>query len=464
MEVFSNQGAYASHGHSIAAKGLGAFSQHYPCPNIEGDAWTVYTNRPAAGAMRGYGMPQANYSDECNIDDCAKAIGMDPVEFRRLNIMPKGFHDNFSGNTNYYDTYRECMAKGAEIVDYERKRKEYGHDTGNIRRGIGVATFWYNTAVYPISLETSSNRMQLNLDGTVTMQCGETEIGQGADTAYAMMTAEAIGLKSYKDVHVISCQDTDITPTGTGAYASRQTYVAGFSIRQTADLLKEKILKRAQAITRQMPYNMDIVDGNIIRREDKMVLMSLQELAMTAQYDTVNSEHITAESTYTIRNNAYSFGCTFAEVEVDIAMCKAQVTRILNVHDCGKLINPALAEAQVHGGQSMAIGYGLSEQLIFDEKTGKPLNNNLLDYKISTFMDHPRLEAAFIENPEPTSPFGTKSLGEPPACSPAPAIRNAILHATGVAIDRIPINPHVLFAELSKAGLIYDSWLDKEEK
>ena len=464
MEVFSNQGAYASHGHSIAAKGLGAFSQHYPCPNIEGDAWTVYTNRPAAGAMRGYGMPQANYSDECNIDDCAKAIGMDPVEFRRLNIMPKGFHDNFSGNTNYYDTYRECMAKGAEIVDYERKRKEYGHDTGNIRRGIGVATFWYNTAVYPISLETSSNRMQLNLDGTVTMQCGETEIGQGADTAYAMMTAEAIGLKSYKDVHVISCQDTDITPTGTGAYASRQTYVAGFSIRQTADLLKEKILKRAQALTRQMPYNMDIVDGNIIRREDKMVLMSLQELAMTAQYDTVNSEHITAESTYTIRNNAYSFGCTFAEVEVDIAMCKAQVTRILNVHDCGKLINPALAEAQVHGGQSMAIGYGLSEQLIFDEKTGKPLNNNLLDYKISTFMDHPRLEAAFIENPEPTSPFGTKSLGEPPACSPAPAIRNAILHATGVAIDRIPINPHVLFAELSKAGLIYDSWLDKEEK
>ena len=464
MEVFSNQGAYASHGHSIAAKGLGAFSQHYPCPNIEGDAWTVYTNRPAAGAMRGYGMPQANYSDECNIDDCAKAIGMDPVEFRRLNIMPKGFHDNFSGNTNYYDTYRECMAKGAEIVDYERKRKEYGHDTGNIRRGIGVATFWYNTAVYPISLETSSNRMQLNLDGTVTMQCGETEIGQGADTAYAMMTAEAIGLKSYKDVHVISCQDTDITPTGTGAYASRQTYVAGFSIRQTADLLKEKILKRAQAITRQMPYNMDIVDGNIIRREDKMVLMSLKELAMTAQYDTVNSEHITAESTYTIRNNAYSFGCTFAEVEVDIAMCKAQVTRILNVHDCGKLINPALAEAQVHGGQSMAIGYGLSEQLIFDEKTGKPLNNNLLDYKISTFMDHPRLEAAFIENPEPTSPFGTKSLGEPPACSPAPAIRNAILHATGVAIDRIPINPHVLFAELSKAGLIHDSWLDKEEK
>lgn len=463
-EVFSNQGAYASHGHSIAAKGLNSFPQHYPCPHFAGDAWTIYTNRPAAGAMRGYGMPQAAWAVECHTDDCAKAMGMDPLEFRNLNIMPKGYHDNFSGNTNYYDTYRECLAKAAEIVDYEHKHKEYGHDTGNIRRGIGMATFWYNTAVYPISLETSSNRMQLNLDGTVTMQCGETEIGQGADTAYAQMTAEAIGLKSYKDVHVISCQDTDITPTGTGAYASRQTYVAGFSIRQTADLLREKILKYACDLTRQSPYCMDIVDGNIIRKEDGMVLLSLKDLAMTVQYDPVHSEHITAESTYTIRNNAYSFGCTFAEVEVDMAMCKAQVTRMVNVHDCGKVINPALAEAQVHGGMSMAIGFGLTEQLIFDEKTGKPLNNNLLDYKLSTFMDHPRLEGFFIENPEPTSPFGTKSLGEPPTCSGAPAIRNAIMQATGVAINHNPINPHVLFEEFSKAGLIHDVWLDEEGK
>ena len=464
VECFSNQGAYASHGHSIVAKAMGSFPQHYPCPNYECDAYTVFTNRPTAGAMRGYGMPQASFADESNIEDCARALGIDPVEYRRMVIMPKGFHDNFSGNTNYYDSYRECMAKGAEVIDYARKRKEYENQTGNIRKGIGVATFWYNTAVYPISLETSSNRMQLNLDGTVTMQCGETEIGQGADTAYAQMTAEALGLKSYKDVHVISCQDTDVTPTGLGAYASRQTYVAGFSIRQTADLLKEKILKYANEVTRQAVACMDIVDGNIVRKEDGMVLMSLKELAMTAQYNPVHSEHITAESTYTIRNNAYSFGCTFAEVEVDIAMCKATVTRIVNVHDCGKLINPALAEGQVHGGMSMAIGYGLSEQLIFDEKTGRPLNNNLLDYKLSTFMDHPRLEVEFIENPEPTSPFGTKALGEPPACSGAPAIRNAILQATGVGINHNPINPHVLYAELSKAGLIHDPWLEEEGK
>jgi xanthine dehydrogenase molybdenum-binding subunit len=456
VELFSNQGAYASHGHSIAAKGMGSFAQHYPCSHMECDSYTVYTNRPAAGAMRGYGMPQASFADEANIDDCAAALGMDPLEFRRKNIMPQGFHDNFSGNTNYYDTYRQCMSKGAAYIDYARKRAEYAGDTGPVRRGIGVATFWYNTGVYPISLETSSNRMLLNLDGTVTFQCGETEIGQGADTAYAQMVAQAVGLKSYRDVRVVSCQDTDITPVGLGAYASRQTYMESFSIRQTADLLRQKILDYAKDLTELPPEEMDVVDGTVVRKDDGKALMDLRHLAMTAQYNPVHSEHITAESTYTIRSNAYSFGCTFAEVEVDIPLCKVTLKNIVNVHDCGNLINPALAEAQVHGGMSMAIGYGLSEQLLFDEKTGRPLNNNLLDYKLSTFMDHPHLEAQFVENPEPTSPFGTKALGEPPACSGAPAIRNAILHATGVAIDRIPINPHVLFAEFSRAGLIQD--------
>ena len=456
LECFSNQGAYASHGHAIAAKAMGSFPQIYPCENFEGDAYTVYTNRPTAGAMRGYGMPQASFANDANIDDCARAVGMDPLEYRMRYIMPKGFEDGFSKNVNYYDSYRECLEKGKQYIDYDRKVREYANDKGPIRRGIGVAAFWYNTAVYPIALETSSNRMLLNLDGTVTMQCGETEIGQGADTAYSQMAAEVVGLKSYRDVHVVSCQDTDITPAGLGAYASRQTYVAGFSIRQTGELLKERILDYASKLTRQPAYNMEIEDGVILRKADKKVLMTLSELAMQAQYNPADSQHITAETTFTIRNNAYSFGCTFAEVEVDIPMCKVRVTNILNVHDCGKLINPALAEAQVHGGVSMAIGYGLSEQLLFDEKTGRPLNNNLLDYKLPTILDHPDLQAQFIENPEPTQPFGTKALGEPPACSGAPAIRNAILNATGVAVNCAPVTPHVLYRKFKEAGLIRD--------
>ena len=453
MECFSDQGAYASHGHGIAAKGMGAFPQLYPCENLECNAYTVFTNKPVSGAMRGYGIPQAMFAGESHIDDVARALHMDPLAFRRKNMMPVGYVDDFSKNENYSDSLNQCIEKGMEYLDYARKKEAYAKETGPVRHGVGMAIFWYNTAVWPISLESSSCRMVLNQDGSIQLQMGETEIGQGADTAFAQMAAEALGIP-FASVHVISTQDTDVTPFGLGAYASRQTYIGGFSIKQTALLMRERILKYAYELTRMPPFEMDIVDGNILRKSDGRVLMTLGELATEALYSLSHSEHITAESTYQIKSNAYSFGCSFAEVEVDIPLCKVKLLNIVNVHDCGRLINPALAEAQVHGGMSMAIGYGLSEQLLFDEKTGKPLNNNLLDYKLSTMMDHPDIAARFVENYEPTSAFGTKALGEPPACPGAPAIRNAILAATGVAFDSIPITPHRLFARFKEEGLI----------
>lgn len=453
LEMFSNQGAYTSHGHGIVAKGMGAFPQLYPCDNVECDCYTVFTNRPVAGAMRGYGIPQAMFAVESQAEDIARKLGMDSVEYRRKVLMPVGFTDGFSKNCNYFDTFNQVLDKGKAYIKYDEKKKEYANETGNIRHGVGCAVFWYNTAVWPISLETSSCRMVLNQDGSVQVQLAETEIGQGADTAFAQMTADAIGIP-FESVHVVSSQDTDVTPFGTGAYASRQTYIAGFAISEVAEKLREKILKYAMELTRMPMQVLDLVDGNIVRISDNQVLMSLGELATTALYSLTHSEHITAEGTKQIKSNAYSFGCCFAEVEVDIAMCKTKLLNIINVHDCGRLINPALAEAQVHGGMSMGIGYALSEQEIFDQKTGRVLNNNLLDYKLSTFMDHPKLEAEFVENAEPTSPFGTKALGEPPACPVAPAIRNAILDATGVGIDRCPMTPHVLFERFVEEGLL----------
>ncbi len=452
LEAFSDQGAYASHGHSIVAKGAGAFPQLYPCDNVEVDAYTIFTNKSVAGAMRGYGIPQAMWAVECHTEDVAARMGMDPVAFRRKNVMPVGFVDAFSKNELYHDSFNQCLDKAMDAIDYERKFKEYQNQTGEVRRGIGVAVFWYNTAVWPISLETSSCRMVLNQDGSLQVQLGETEIGQGADTAYAQMTADVLGVPM-SAVHIVSCQDTDVTPFGTGAYASRQTYTAGFSIRQTALLLRERILKYAHELTRMPPYNLDIVEGNIVRTTDKRVLMSLGELSTEALYSLTNSQHLSAESTAQIKSNAYSFGCTIAEVEVDIPMCRVKLLDIVNVHDAGTLINPALAEAQVHGGMSMGIGFGLSEKLMFDPKTGRALNNNLLDYKLSTFMDHPRLKALFVENPEPTSAFGTKALGEPPTCSVAPAIRNAVYQATGVGVNEAPVNPHNLFRRFTEEGL-----------
>lgn len=454
LEAYSNQGAYASHGHGVCAKGAGAFRQLYRYRGAcKGDAYTVYTNIAAAGAMRGYGIPQMMFAMESHVDDIARRLNIPPLKLRQMNLMEVGYKDNFSKNENYFDSFNQCIKKGMEYIDYDRKLEEFSHDTGDIRRGIGMAVFWYNTAVWPISLESSSCRMVLNQDGSVQLQLAETEIGQGADTAFSQMAAEELGIP-LKKVHIVSSQDTDVTPFGTGAYASRQTYVGGFAVQQTARIMKERILSYAHELTRMTVHNLDIEDGYIININNNRRLMSLAELATTALYSLEHSQHITAESTYQVKSNAYSFGCSFAEVEVDIPLCKVKLVNMINVHDCGRLINPALAAAQVHGGMSMAIGYGLSEQLLYDKKTGRPLNNNLLDYKLSTTMDHPHLEARFVENYEPTSAYGTKALGEPPATSGAPAIRNAVLNATGVEIDSIPLTPHVLFERFREEGLI----------
>lgn len=453
IECFSDQGAYASHGHSIAAKGMGTFPHLYPCPNVEGDAYTVFTNKPVAGAMRGYGIPQAMFAVESHTDDVAKALSISPYEYRWKFLMPKGYVDGFSKNVNYFDTFHQCMEKGKAYIEYDRKMEAYSGQTGDIRKGIGLSAFWYNTGVWPIALESSSCRIVLNQDGSIQVQTGETEIGQGADTAFAQMAAETLGIP-FEQVHVVTTQDTDITPFGTGAYASRQTYMAGFSINQTATLLKSYILDTAQELTRHAKESLDIIQGKIVRKGDNQVLMSLAQLATEKLYSMTGSRHLTAESTYQAKTNAFSFGCTFAEVEVDIPGCKVTLTNIVNVHDCGKLINPALAEAQVHGGMSMGIGYGLSEKMLFDEKTGRPLNPNLMDYKLATFLDHPDLEGQFVENYEPTSAYGTKALGEPPVCSVAPAIRNAVLQATGIPVNEIPLSPHSLFRRFKEEGLL----------
>ncbi|HRX59127.1 MAG TPA: xanthine dehydrogenase molybdenum-binding subunit XdhA [Eubacteriales bacterium] len=454
MEAFSNQGAYASHGHGVVAKGAGAFKQIYvDAAATKCDAYSIYTNMPAAGAMRAYGIPQVSFAIESNVEDAARVLGIDSVALRRMNMMPVGYRDAFSHNVNYFDTLNQCINKGMAYVDYEKKRAEYAHQTGPVRRGVGMAIFWYNTAVWPIALEASSCRIVMNQDGSVQFSIGETEIGQGADTAFAQMVADTVGLP-FEKVHVVSTQDTDLTPFGTGAYASRQTYVAGFAIHNIGTKLKNKVLAYAEYLTGKPADTLDLVDGIIIEKSSGEHLMPIDELATTALYSTEQAEHLTAEGTTQIKSNAYSFGCAFAEVEVDIPLCKVKLLKMINVHDCGTLINPQLAEAQVHGGMSMAIGYGLSEQLLFDPKTGRPLNNNLLDYKISTMMDHCDLRAEFVENAEPTSPFGTKALGEPPTCPGAPAIRNAILNATGVAVDQTPITPHVLFVKFKEAGLL----------
>ncbi|MDO5135276.1 MAG: xanthine dehydrogenase molybdenum-binding subunit XdhA [Eubacteriales bacterium] len=452
MRAYSNQGAYASHGHAIAANGLTSFRLQYACPNIQGEAFTIYTNCPTAGAMRAYGIPQAAFVGECLMEDLAYACGMDPLEFRRKNLI-KGFYADeylkpIAANTN---GIFECLEKGADYIHWEEKRKAYAHQSGTLRRGVGMALFSYKTGVWPISLEISGARISLNQDGSVQLMVGATEIGQGADTVFSQMAAETLGL-DLSMVHIVSTQDTDVTPFDTGAYASRQSFVTGTVVKECAQLLRDKILSYAGILLKEEKDSLNLSDGWIWKGEERR--MSLSDLALESYYSLTDSSALTAEVSRQVKKNTIATGCSFVEIQVDMALGKIQVLDMINVHDSGRLLNPQLARMQVHGGMSMGLGYGLSEQLILDEKTGRPLNGTLLDYKIMTTMDTPELSAAFIELEDPEGPYGNKALGEPPAIPGAPAIRNALLHATGVAFDEIPLTPQRLIEGFRAAGLI----------
>ena len=328
--------------------------------------------------------------------------------------------------------------------------------------------------------------MVLNQDGSLQLCMGATEIGQGADTVFTQMASETTGI-SFDKVYIVSTQDTDTTPFDTGAYASRQTYVSGKACKKCGEELREKILdyaaymlnhdltdlsktvyaeevkearkrlgnvlglSRDEEVTGGM---LDIKDSKITVCGGDPVLFDVSVVADTAFYSLDRSVHLTAEVTSHCKENTFASGCCFAEVEVDMPLGLITVKEILNVHDSGVLINPKTAEAQVHGGMSMGLGYGLSEELLVDEKTGRTLNNNLLDYKIPTAMDTPSLQVKFVELEDPTGPYGNKALGEPPAIPVAPAIRNAVLHATGIAMDVTPMTAQRLVEQLKNKGMI----------
>ncbi|HJB29349.1 MAG TPA: xanthine dehydrogenase molybdenum-binding subunit XdhA [Candidatus Blautia faecavium] len=452
MKAYSNQGAYASHGHAIAANGLTAFRLQYACPNIRGEAYTIYTNTPVGGAMRAYGIPQAAFAIESLMDDIAVKIGMDPLEFRKKNLIHGYYEDAYlkpiAANTN---GIFQCLKKGAEHIRWEEKRKAYAGQTGDLRRGVGMSLFSYKTGVWPISLEIAGARLSLNQDGSMQLSLGATEIGQGADTVFSQMAAETLHM-DVKDIHIETVQDTDVSPFDTGAYASRQSFVTGTAVKECAQLMEEKILAYAKKLLPDERRGLSLDHGFIYAGEEKV--MSLENLAMESYYSLSDSSVITAEVSTQVKKNTIATGCCFAEVEVDLKLGKIKILDIINVHDSGKLLNPKLAEMQVHGGMSMGMGYGLSEQLLLDEKSGRPLNGNLLDYKLMTALDTPELYADFVELEDPVGPYGNKALGEPPAIPAAPAIRNAVLHATGVAFNEIPLTPQRLIEGFSKAGLI----------
>jgi xanthine dehydrogenase molybdenum-binding subunit len=453
MNVLSNTGAYASHGHSIAMSTGTKFRPLYWFPNFRYRPRTVYTNLPVAGAMRGYGVPQAFFALESLLDDIARELAIDPVELRRRNLISVGFQDPLTKNVVRSFGIPECIAKGRELIKWDEKKRAYANQTGHLRRGLGMACFAYASGTHPVGLELAGARIVMHQDGSVTLQVGATEIGQGSDTVFAQIVAEVLGI-GIDMVTVVQAQDTDIAPFDTGAYASRQTFVSGIAVRKAALEAKAQVLAIAARTCGLAAEELDIVDGMVVETAIGRTLCTLEDIAMASYYDRLNANPVKSDVSANVRINAMSYGVTFMAVEVDMQTGKIEVLELYNVHDSGRIINPLTAEGQVHGGVSMSLGAALLEQMLFDAKTGKPLNPNLLDYKLPTILDTPRIHAAFVETRDAAGSFGSKSLGECPTISPAPALRNAVLDATGVAFNKIPLYPQVVFEKFKELGLL----------
>ncbi|MBT0882823.1 MULTISPECIES: xanthine dehydrogenase subunit XdhA [unclassified Campylobacter] len=453
IEVLSNKGAYASHTHSVGIKGGGVLLSLYNIPNFRYDIKTVHTNIATAGAMRGYGVPQVMFFIESFMENVARKMGFDSISFREKNIVGNDVLNPLNQVIQKSAKLKECIEVAKEKFNYYEKQKackEFKHPYK--KRGVGLATFTYTTGVYPKGLETAAARVILNQDAHIKLMLGSTEIGQGSDTVLAQMAAEVLSIP-YDWVIVDANTDTDTAPFDTGAYASRQSYVTGLAVKEAALKLKTKILKAAARLKDVDFANLDLENANIVFK-NKEVLMSLADFALHTTYDWQKAKSLSAFASVNCHTNSYSYGITMAMVEVDMNTGKIEILDILNVHDAGKVLNPLLASSQVEGGMGMAIPYALLEELKYDKKTGKILNNNLLDYKVPTALDVPDLDVSFVDNYDPYGPFGNKSLGEPPMCSPAPAIRNAVLDATNIEFNQIPITPERFFQAKDKECII----------
>lgn len=446
MYAVNNTGAYASHGHNVLCNAASQFGLLYPTPNLKFTGITAYTNITIAGAMRAYGIPQYCFAMESHIDHLAAKLGMDPLDYRRKVMFKKDSPINiqhFSINTFGLPEVVEKCEKEINYWDFRSQPKS----EGNIRRGLGMALSSYGQSCYPWSVEMSGARVMVNEDGSASLFIGSSEIGQGSDTTMQMIAAEALGVP-VDWVQVIS-GDTDICPFDVGAFASRQTYVSGHAVKKAALACKNQILDFVAEKYTINRSRLDIKEAAVIDVDRGEVVDELENVVMKMVYNIPEPTTICHDASYYPTDNVLTYGCTMAEVEVDMGTGQVEIKQLVASLDSGRLINPQAAMGQLIGGTIMSLGYGMSEQVIIDPETGAVLNDNLLDYKILSFADLPDIKAHFIETDEPSSAYGNKSMGEPPCIAPAVAIRNAIYDATGVAINDIPITPQRVYEGLN---------------
>jgi CO/xanthine dehydrogenase Mo-binding subunit len=438
-------GAYTTLSPVVLSRGAIHSCGVYRCPNVRVRARAVATNTPPTGAFRGFGAPQSLFAIERHMDVCARELGLDPAELRRRNFLRMG-DTMATGQVIREDLdLAGLMDRALAELDYRRKLEAFAagnRSAGPIKRGAGFSVFMHGcgfTGSGEAHLASVAG-IESRDDGTVAILAASTEMGQGKNTVFAQIVAEALGV-GFDQVEVAPV-DTQVVPNSGPTVASRSTMVVGRILEDAAAGFKQALVQQGFL---PEPYTAEAFQDAVRRAHAQGPVRCYGQYHQGPQirWDDV---HYQGDAYPT-----YSWACHAAEVAVDLDIFEVKVEDFVACQEVGRMVNPRMAEGQIEGGVAQGIGWALWEEVTMVE--GRMANNQLTNYLIPTSQDLPRIRTVFVENRHPGGPGGAKGLGELPMDGPAPALLNALANALGgLRLDQVPMTPDRLLERIEEVA------------
>jgi CO/xanthine dehydrogenase Mo-binding subunit len=441
IDFMVDGGAYETLSPVVLSRGTIHAAGPYYCANVRINSRAVATNAPPHGAFRGFGAPQSVFALERHLDRVAGAIGVAPDELRRRNFIREGQTLAVGQVIKEKVDMNGLLDRAFALSDYHAKRKRFAEENprGAIKRGIGFASFLHGAGFTGSGEEylASEVAMEAMRDGSVQVLAGSTEMGQGTNTIFSQIAADALGLDC--DCIKILQPDTAQVPNSGPTVASRTAMIVGKLVETAALGLKKNLL-----------------DSGLLKPDDgaadfaracREYIVAHGALKSFVKYEHPRDLHWDDEHYRGDAYGAYAWAVYVAEVSVDTRTGEVRVDDFVAVQEVGKVINPALAAGQIEGGVAQGIGFALYENVVWQE--GRMANAQMTNYVMPTSMDLPPIRVFFEEIPYERGPAGAKGIGELPLDGTAPAIANAIAHATGADVRQIPITPEALLEMLA---------------
>jgi len=438
IEFILDGGAYATLSAVVLSRGAIHAAGPYHCPNVRVLAKAVATNAPPHGAFRGFGAPQSIFALERHLNKAALEAGLPPEELRRRNFIAQGQATATGQVIKEPVDMPRLLNRALELSGYQEKSRRFAAENqrGSIRRGMGFACFLHGAGFTGSGEEYLASVVHLEAtpEGVVRVLMANTEIGQGTNTIFSQIAADALGI-GFEQIEVPR-PDTRAAPNSGPTVASRTTMVVGKLVETAALGLKQALVASGLLPPGYAPADFAPACAAYIARHGALRSSSRYQPPPGIRWD---------DRTYSgDAYGAYAWAVYVAQVSVDLAACEARVEDFVAVQEVGRVIHPVLAAGQIEGGVAQAIGYALYENVAWHE--GRMVNNQMTNYIMPTSADLPPIRVAFEETPYAYGPSGAKGIGELPMDGPAPAIANALSAALGVPVDSIPATPEVLMA------------------